>query len=420
MRLHLLLLDAADTFSRRKLYFLIPFLGILLGAIVTAYLLPEEYEAQVTVMAGAETGPAGSPPAEFAMFRELVGSRPVLEAVVDTLLAGLPDSARPPRAEALAGFAETVRTEPRGTDGCRVIVTHRDPRSAVRIVEVLTAAALRAGRQADMRRLDEAVAFYEQRLEAEGRASGGGEAGSGRQAAAGGSALRASIVRAADDLRRMEAAAADRGRELALVQYSRGSLDDPEVLERLGAFETPFSAARAAEIRALARRYALMLERYRPAHPEARAVRRQLEGLVQRSADGLERERQRLEAEVTQVRGRIRALGDQLAALPADTAASARSEAPPGGSIDLRRRLEEARIARDLRAGAGSRMVILAPPELPAAPVRPDRPLFIGLGFLVGLLVGLAAAAVGEALDPTIRRARDLDVFGKPIIATLS
>jgi uncharacterized protein involved in exopolysaccharide biosynthesis len=76
-------------------------------------------------------------------------------------------------------------------------------------------------------------------------------------------------------------------------------------------------------------------------------------------------------------------------------------------------------MARDLREQAGSRFSILDRPQQPSSPISPDRPLIIGLGAVLGFLIGVVSVVATESLDPTIRRAGDLEVFGKPVIATL-
>src|SRR5438132_1437950 len=68
----------------------------------------------------------------------------------------------------------------------------------------------------------------------------------------------------------------------------------------------------------------------------------------------------------------------------------------------------------------GERFRMLDPASLPEKPVFPKPPLFLGLGALLGLFVGLGAAVAAEYLDPTVKDTEILQaVQGYPVLASI-
>ena len=68
----------------------------------------------------------------------------------------------------------------------------------------------------------------------------------------------------------------------------------------------------------------------------------------------------------------------------------------------------------------GDRFRMLDPASLPEKPVFPKPPLFLGLGAVLGLFVGLGASLVAEYLDPTVKDSEVLQaVQGYPVLASI-
>ena len=73
---------------------------------------------------------------------------------------------------------------------------------------------------------------------------------------------------------------------------------------------------------------------------------------------------------------------------------------------DLLKRLKDATVSASLRAAN----VRLADEALvPSSPIRPDRPLDIAAGLLVGLILGVTLAFIRESLDRTLMTAEDIE-----------
>jgi uncharacterized protein involved in exopolysaccharide biosynthesis len=88
---------------------------------------------------------------------------------------------------------------------------------------------------------------------------------------------------------------------------------------------------------------------------------------------------------------------------------------------ELDRRLNTSAMATALenRQG-GERLEQLDPPSLPQTPVEPKRPLIVGLGTGLGLLIGLCLAGTRELKDATLKNLKDVRACAQlPILATV-
>lgn len=86
---------------------------------------------------------------------------------------------------------------------------------------------------------------------------------------------------------------------------------------------------------------------------------------------------------------------------------------------DMKVKLEQARMTRDIGNKASEQFMVLDPPVIAKEPSSPDRQVIIGAGLFIGLIVGWLLAGLAEALDTTIRSENDLQIE-KPIIAYLT
>lgn len=80
--------------------------------------------------------------------------------------------------------------------------------------------------------------------------------------------------------------------------------------------------------------------------------------------------------------------------------------------VDLDARLNTAQISKDLEnRGQGERLEILDPASLPQTPSEPKRPLVIGLGAGLGLLLGVVIAGAREMKDTSLKNLKDVRAY---------
>ncbi|MBZ5607901.1 MAG: hypothetical protein LAP38_06580 [Acidobacteriia bacterium] len=88
---------------------------------------------------------------------------------------------------------------------------------------------------------------------------------------------------------------------------------------------------------------------------------------------------------------------------------------------DLDRRLNTSAMATALEnRQAGERLEQLDPPSLPQTPAEPRRPLIIGLGTSLGLVIGLCLAGTRELQDSALKNLKDIRAYTQlPILAAV-
>lgn len=88
---------------------------------------------------------------------------------------------------------------------------------------------------------------------------------------------------------------------------------------------------------------------------------------------------------------------------------------------ELKAKQMDAQIAQQLeKDNKGERFSLIDPPQLPEKPHSPNRPAILLLGLLVALGGGVGYGSLLEALDPSIRNARELLLFtSAPLLGVL-
>ncbi|HEY2842744.1 MAG TPA: GNVR domain-containing protein [Bryobacteraceae bacterium] len=80
--------------------------------------------------------------------------------------------------------------------------------------------------------------------------------------------------------------------------------------------------------------------------------------------------------------------------------------------VTLSGKLNQAQISQDLEnRGQGDRLEPLDPPSVPQNPVEPKRPMVIGLGAGLGLLLGIVIAAAREMKDSSLKNLKDVRAY---------
>jgi uncharacterized protein involved in exopolysaccharide biosynthesis len=85
---------------------------------------------------------------------------------------------------------------------------------------------------------------------------------------------------------------------------------------------------------------------------------------------------------------------------------------------EMMMKLDQAKLAREVGNQGANQYVMIDPAFYPTQPASPKYVLIaagLGLGFLLGVL----SAVVAELFDTTVRTPRDIEIYGKPVIALL-
>ncbi|MBI5237000.1 MAG: chain-length determining protein [Deltaproteobacteria bacterium] len=88
---------------------------------------------------------------------------------------------------------------------------------------------------------------------------------------------------------------------------------------------------------------------------------------------------------------------------------------------DLMKKFMDAKVAAGLEEGQmGERFTLIDPARLPEKPVRPNRPVVLLIGLVLGIGAGIATASLQEAADFSARSSEDMKMnFSFPVLAEI-
>lgn len=435
MKFHFVLLDSLDVIRRRKLFFFAPMLSILLIGVGIALFLPSEYESHATLLVRQETavipGQATSAPGDqLAIAEETIRSRTTIAALMDSLgesPTGTNDAANAVREE---NIRERVMVTRRGEDSFRITATAGTPDGAQRMASILTGLFIRAITETRMQQIDEAIRFYEGRIEEYRRSFEGpqsdpltAEQTRLRGEPQGEVSSRLALERVEAELRGTQRVLDQQERVKSLLRSYAEGIDDPGTVSQISTLPAEGAIVYINELKSLSVRYNELLSRYTMRYPEVQSVRRQLLNLLEKSGEAMDAEigesQERRGKLVAQKNRILRSLSAPAAA--DDGSGERRTEQSVQRDLydGMKLQLEQLKISRRLGENAGPRVVILDRPQIPVTAVRPVRGLIVGIAALAGFLCGVIGLVLSESFDPTVRRPQDLEIFQKPIIASL-
>jgi polysaccharide biosynthesis transport protein len=189
-------------------------------------------------------------------------------------------------------------------------------------------------------------------------------------------------------------------------------------------------------------RLAAAQKQYAPDHPDVKSLQRQVDTLAQAIKDNApatpgagsvnpdnpayiqvkaqreatEAQRASLRQKRTELQARLGQLGARLAAIPAverDYVELARElDNDQLKYREVRQKQMSAKLAETLEdQQKGERFTLIDPPLVPEKPASPNRLLLGGLGFALAVVAAIAAVALLEQLDPSVRNRRDLELL---------
>jgi len=432
--------EILDIIRRRKHLFIIPFLIITFISVIGAYLLPKRYEAYTTILIKKEQtlnplldwGRAvmfAMADNQLASFNEIVLSRTTIQTLLDSL--GIKPSKNEKMDDLIEATRKKIWTDLRGSDSFRITFVDSDPVICQRAATVLCNMYIQKSLQSDRQQAEETVRFLEQKVEElrqqyeaqqqeylETRQRGLATSPIGE------TGLQGMLGRIQEQLTDKERQLEQQQRALSQLKMFQNNIDNPGVVSQIAALDPQGGAILYVDtLKAVSLRYNQLLTRYKPTYPAVQSLRRELSDLLAKSVEALQ-------ARVEQTKAERASLVNQAEKTQRDISGSINVGIVGGarGSEYLRvkenydgakQKLDQARIAKELADRGASRYVILDPAEIPTTPTKPKKPVIIGGGMALGVIIGIAAMFLSEYYDPTIRRKQDIEMFHKPIIGYL-
>ena len=425
--------------KRRKRFLVLPPIVVTIICVIGALYLPRRYESSTTIW--VQKDEILNPLVSFTMavqmasedrlrtFEEIVYSRNTIEALLDSLgmRTGLENSKQ--WDELVDKTKLSIRTDKSGSDSFTLRFVDSDPVRAQRAVSTLARLFIGTRLQAEYQRNEYTVKFFENKLREYENSYGKSQhtvlnllRERARQLPGGGNSLSARFDLVTEKVRETNDAIRDQRRALANIEVFPGGFRTDRgrvALAELSHADLPNSA----ELRSLVGGYDSVMVRFTPKHPDVSRFESSISA-------ALERMRLVVESQVEMLTGRLADLKknrEEMVHSMTESSISAKVDQETESNYtfyqqlynEMRVKLEQARIAQELGRNAEKGFVIIDPARVPTKPSKPNRALIVGGGVGVGLLLGLVCASVAELLDSTIRSAREIETYRKPIIGLL-
>jgi len=156
-----------------------------------------------------------------------------------------------------------------------------------------------------------------------------------------------------------------------------------------------------------------------PVNRQAKMAELEVDGNIQRYESAIESKK----LEIADYDRQIKATQASIDKLQAQIAAAPLGEQQYGDLLrerdmaktkymELDAHLSKAEISKDLESsGQGEKLEILDAASLPQNPAQPKRPLIIGMGAALGLLLGVVIAAAREVKDTSLKNLKDVRAY---------
>ena len=176
------------------------------------------------------------------------------------------------------------------------------------------------------------------------------------------------------------------------------------------------------------RTQAEIANRYGPRHPSYLQVEQQLAGLDRQIADESQRILASLQANATAAETRVESLRATLGGLQGQLNASSRVEATAQSlekEAEAKQNIYNQYILQQQQANQQKNMtdpqgVVMSRATPPDQPSFPNKPLFAGLGLVLGIIAGACAVLVAEAFDSGLLSGQDVEeVLDQPFIGAV-
>lgn len=422
---------------RRRLLTLLP-LGLLLLSVTAAYLIPPKFTSSTSILVHKEE--TLNPLVMYQMavtlasedrlksFNEIIFSRSTVQMLIDSL--GLDQGLDEPGT--LQSLVDQVRasikTQFRASDSFDISFTHSDPLVAMTGVQLLADHFISTRLSLENNRNEQTVLFFEEKEKelqqiVDRRQTELLSASLDRMQVlpSDEKALQTRLEEVEESLRELRWSLYEERREKeALEAFLREEAHDE--LWKVYRFRLDGYAFDADLENALLE-FEDVRRRFTANHPGYRNAQGALLELVQRIPQAIA---ERIESHERQVRDLEKERMDVIASMEMAMVANRIQEGPMSEySIyrtlleEMKVKLEQARINRDLSRKAVDQFVVLDAPFLPEEPSSPNRKWIILTGAMFGFLLGFFTTALAEYSDTTVRQEEDLEEFDRPVIAFL-
>ncbi len=424
---------------RRRAFLIIPFVLVTSICVVGAYLLPKKFESSTTIW--AQPDEILNPLVNYQMavqlasndrletFREIVYSRRTIEAVMDSLGIEFRQLEGIKQDEIIEKIRRNTSTARKGSDSFTISYVDTDPIRAQLMVQMFARIFIETRIHGEAQRNESTVKFFEKKL-AEYQ-----EKFEGTQHEMLNLYVQRMKERPTGSVELYTRISALDNQTLALQSRLR---EAQQGAVRLALFPDAFhtdqgrqaiaelrrtNLAYADELRTIMGQYDDVTSRYTQAYPEVGKIENQVLDVLRKMRVAVQADVSGMTSELEDLRNNKVSVTNELMKYSVDEKVD--TDKKSNYALyerlyeDMKTKLEQARMTRELGRNAENSFIIIDPARIPALPSKPNKPMIIGGGFVFGLFLGIASVILAEVLDSRIRTPRDLQVYEVPIIALL-
>ena len=422
---------------RRPLHLAIPFVVVLVGSVIAAFVVPKRYSSSTLILVEADRPPlpnlvpkvASEPIAKRLLsIKQEVLSRTRLEKVATDVNPYPNMMGRTPVSDILDKMRNATTINVKGTDSFTIEYSHSDPVKAQAVVARMAGVFIEETTQIRSEQVADASTFIESQLE-EARHE---------------IETREEAIRRFKE-RNMGHLPEQTSANLSTLQRLQAEQQTNEeglraAIERVRSLEENIGSSgqnATKELQTLRGQLAALKSRYTAEHPDVKTLSERVARMEKEQTAGPSPATPRdpaLEAarlDVESARGRRRDLEARISQFQARVEMTPRTEQElatltrdyqklKDNYLTLFNRKLEAQMAERLdERWKGEHYRVLDPAYLPEKPSYPKRSMFLLVGIFLGLLAGVGVSMGAELLDHSIKNARELEAaIPYPLFAT--
>jgi uncharacterized protein involved in exopolysaccharide biosynthesis len=432
--------DVFQLFRRRRKLLFLPAVIVTILSGVGAYLLPNKYESSTTILVqrdeilnpliSYEMAVTMASEDRLRTFNEIIYSRTTIRRLMDSLGLSVDLKTEDQRQGLVNALSHNITTERRGSDSFRITYVDTDPVRAQKAASFLSNLFIMTVVTVEGQRNDRAVEFFERKLD---ELRDKFEHSQKQMVSLLGQRLSTMPTEAKaaytqydgveKQIRDFDSKMQSYKQELNILKTFPGALrtdEGKQQLYDLSRVDIPF----APDLKTLLTKYDELLRRYTPQYPEVEKMEKQVTLLIERMRNAVETEIRRQQPERTELEQRRASLLNEIKATSISERVDEDKESDYGIYRklydEMKVKLEQAKTSRDLGSKGASQFNIIDPPLVATQPSKPNRIQLIIAGFGLGLFIGILTAIIRELLDTTVRSARDIEVYQKPVIAFIT
>jgi uncharacterized protein involved in exopolysaccharide biosynthesis len=431
--------EIKQMFRRRRWFLTLPPFFVTILCVIGAYTMAKKYESNTTIW--VQSDEILNPLVSYQMavqlassdrletFREIVYSRRTIEAVIDSLGMGkgLTDGIQ--WDELIERIRRSTTTTRKGSDSFTITYIDTDPVRAQQMVSLLARVFIETRIRGEAKRNETTVQFFEGKLQEYQQkfASTQHEMVSllvqrMRERPTGSGGLYNTIASLDDRIQRQQVKLKEGQQglmKLGLFPDAFHTDQGRQALSELRRSNLPY----ADELRGVLAQYDDVTARYTSIYPEVGKIENQILEILRKMRVAVQADIAAMSGELDEFKTAKTQATNELMQYSVDEKVD--TDKKSNYSLyerlyeDMKTKLEQAKITRELGKNAENSFIIIDPARVPAKPSKPNKGLIIGGGIAFGLILGIALSLLAELLDSRVRSPRDLQAYKIPVIAML-